>query len=78
MGSTSSSSSTDVVTAKLILQDGRPQEFPYPVEVSYVLQKNPACFICNSDEMDLDDIVSAMNDAETMSFNRVSFILLCH
>ncbi|EXB96695.1 hypothetical protein L484_011736 [Morus notabilis] len=55
MGICSSTSATHVATAKLILQDGRLQEFAYPVKVSYVLQKNPSCFICNSDEMDFDD-----------------------
>ncbi|CAK9173024.1 unnamed protein product [Ilex paraguariensis] len=55
MGLCSSCESTSVATAKLILQDGRLQEFSYPVKVWYVLQKNPSCFICNSDEMDFDD-----------------------
>ncbi|KAK9008577.1 hypothetical protein V6N11_075466 [Hibiscus sabdariffa] len=41
-----------VATTKLILRDGRLQEFHYPVKVSYVLQMNPMCFLCNADEMD--------------------------
>ncbi|XP_059458561.1 uncharacterized protein LOC132188174 isoform X2 [Corylus avellana] len=75
MGNCNSSSSTDVATAKLILQDGRLQEFSYPVKVSYLLQKNPTCFICNSDEMDFDDVVSAVNDNEVLQPGQLYFAL---
>ncbi|KAK4416266.1 hypothetical protein Salat_2452100 [Sesamum alatum] len=75
MGICSSCDSTSVATAKLILDDGRLQEFPYPVKVSYVLQKNPACFICNSDEMDFDDVVSAVSDEEELQPGQLYFAL---
>lgn len=75
MGNCNSSSSTDVATAKLILQDGRLQEFSYPVKVSYLLQKNPTCFICNSDEMDFDDVVSAVNDNDVLQPGQLYFAL---
>ncbi|KAK9990506.1 hypothetical protein SO802_025491 [Lithocarpus litseifolius] len=75
MGICSSSDSTNVATAKLILQDGRLQEFSYPVKVSYVLQKNPSCFICNSDEMDFDDVVSAVNDEDELQLGQLYFAL---
>ncbi|XP_062156283.1 uncharacterized protein LOC133864090 [Alnus glutinosa] len=75
MGNCNSSSSTDVATAKLILHDGRLQEFSYPVKVSYLLQKNPTCFICNSDEMDFDDVVSAVNDNEELQPGQLYFAL---
>ncbi|KAF4380671.1 hypothetical protein F8388_017025 [Cannabis sativa] len=75
MGICSSTNSTHVATAKLILQDGKLQEFSYPVRVSYVLQKNPACFICNSDEMDFDDVVSAVNDEEELQPGQLYFAL---
>ena len=56
MGSNCSScESTDVATAKVILQDGRLQEFACPIKVSQVLERNPNCFICNSDDMDFND-----------------------
>lgn len=74
-GMCSSCESTNVVTAKLILQDGRLQEYSYPVKVSYVLQKNPACFICNSDEMDFDDVVSAVSDEEELQLGQLYFAL---
>ncbi|XP_042506732.1 uncharacterized protein LOC122083108 [Macadamia integrifolia] len=66
---------TSVATAKLILQDGQLQEFPYPVKVSEVLQKNPSCFICNSDEMDFDDFVSAINEEEVLQPGQLYFVL---
>ncbi|XP_008241600.1 PREDICTED: uncharacterized protein LOC103340016, partial [Prunus mume] len=75
MGICSSSGSTQVATAKLILQDGKLQEYPYPVKVSYVLQKNPASFICNSDEMDFDDIVQAVNENEELQPGQLYFAL---
>ncbi|KAA8547292.1 hypothetical protein F0562_003844 [Nyssa sinensis] len=75
MGICSSLESTSVATAKLILHDGRLQEFSYPVKVSYVLQRNPACFICNSDEMDFDDVVSAISDDEELQPGQIYFAL---
>ncbi|PIN21510.1 hypothetical protein CDL12_05780 [Handroanthus impetiginosus] len=75
MGICSSCESTSVATAKLILDDGRLQEFPHPVKVSYVLQKNPAYFICNSDEMDFDDVVSAVSDEEELQPGQLYFAL---
>ncbi|GMI86429.1 hypothetical protein like AT2G23690 [Hibiscus trionum] len=75
MGICSSCDSTHVATAKLILQDGRLQEFPYPVKVSYVLQRNPMCFICNSDEMDFDDVASAIEEDEELQPGQLYFAL---
>lgn len=64
-----------MATAKLILQDGRLEEFSYPVKVSYVLQKNPSSFICNSDEMDFDDVVSVIQDDEELQPGQLYFAL---
>ncbi|KAE8703793.1 STS14 protein-like [Hibiscus syriacus] len=75
MGISSSCDSNHVATAKLILQDGRLQEFPYPVKVSYVLQMNPACFICNSDEMNFDDVVSPIGEDEELLPGQLYFSL---
>ncbi|GMI68109.1 hypothetical protein like AT2G23690 [Hibiscus trionum] len=75
MGICSSCDSTHVATAKLILQDGRLQEFPFPVKVSYVLQRNPMCFICNSDEMDFDDVASAIEEDEELQPGQLYFAL---
>ncbi|XP_065875290.1 uncharacterized protein [Euphorbia lathyris] len=75
MGICSSCDSTHVATAKLILQDGRLQEFSYPIKVSYVLQKNPTYFICNADEMDFDDVLSAINDDEELQPGQLYFAL---
>ncbi|KAK8674028.1 hypothetical protein V6N13_112332 [Hibiscus sabdariffa] len=75
MGICSSCDSNHAATAKLILQDGRLQEFAYPVKVSYVLQMNPTCFICNSDEMDFDDVVSAIGEDEELHPGQLYFAL---
>ncbi|KAL6224700.1 PREDICTED: uncharacterized protein LOC101314471 [Fragaria vesca subsp. vesca] len=75
MGICSSTGSTQVATAKLILPDGKLQEYSYPVRVSYVLQKHPACFICNADEMDFDDVISAVNDDDELHPGQLYFAL---
>lgn len=75
MGICSSCNSTSVATAKLILQDGQLLEFSYPVKVSYLLQKNPSTFICNSDEMEFDDVVSAISDDEELEPGQLYFAL---
>ncbi|XP_068655557.1 uncharacterized protein [Aristolochia californica] len=75
MGICHSCDSTAVATAKIILQDGKLQEFSYPVKVSYVLQRNPSCFICNSDEMDFDDFVSAIGGDEELQPGQLYFAL---
>ncbi|XP_010446732.1 PREDICTED: uncharacterized protein LOC104729489 [Camelina sativa] len=75
MGICSSSESTQVATAKLILQDGRMMEFANPVKVGYVLLKYPMCFICNSDDMDFDDAVSAISADEELQLGQIYFAL---
>ncbi|KAG7641822.1 hypothetical protein ISN44_As02g018050 [Arabidopsis suecica] len=75
MGICSSYESTQVVTAKLILHDGRMMEFTSPVKVGYVLQKNPMCFICNSDDMDFDNVVSAISADEEFQLGQLYFAL---
>ncbi|XP_052196975.1 uncharacterized protein LOC127804205 [Diospyros lotus] len=75
MGICSSCESSSVTTAKLILQDGRLQEFSYPVKASYVMQKDPSSFICNSDEMEFDVVVSAIGDDEELQPGQLYFVL---
>ncbi|XP_071727884.1 uncharacterized protein [Rutidosis leptorrhynchoides] len=75
MGICSSCESTSVATAKLISHDGRLQEFSYPVKVSYVLLNNPSTFICNSDEMEFDDVVTAISDDDVLQLGQLYFAL---
>ncbi|XP_058068897.1 uncharacterized protein LOC131218236 [Magnolia sinica] len=75
MGNCRSCETTSVATAKLILHDGKLQEFPYPVKVSHVLQRDPTCFICDSDEMGLDDFVSAIGGDEELKPGQLYFAL---
>ncbi|CAA0832752.1 Unknown protein [Striga hermonthica] len=75
MGICSSCESTTVATAKLIMDDGGLQEFTCPVKVSYVLQTNPACFICNSDEMEFGDVVSPVSDDDELQPGQLYFAL---
>ncbi|KAL4361699.1 hypothetical protein GQ457_04G018000 [Hibiscus cannabinus] len=75
MGICSSCESTHVATAKLILHDGRLQEFPHPVKVSYVLQNNPMCFICNADDLDFGDVASAIEEDHLLQPGLLYFAL---
>ncbi|XP_074278832.1 uncharacterized protein LOC141602453 [Silene latifolia] len=75
MGLCVSCTSTSVATAKLILQDGRLQEFSYPVKVSYIISRDPNIFICNSDEMEFDDVVSAIREDEELQPGELYFAL---
>ena len=62
-------------TAKLVVHDGRFQEFSYPVKVSYLLQVYQNCFICNSDDMDFDDVVKAVHDNGVLQPGQLYFAL---
>ncbi|XP_057443708.1 uncharacterized protein LOC130735842 [Lotus japonicus] len=75
MGNCKSSDSTQVATAKLVLHDGRLQEFSYPVKVSYLMQAYPACFICNSDELGFDDVVTAVDENQVLQPGQLYFAL---
>lgn len=72
---TSCHSTTTVATAKLILPDGTLQEFPYPIKVSEVLHKNPSTFLCNSDEMDFDDVVTPLPNKADLQPGQLYFAL---
>ncbi|KAI4314901.1 hypothetical protein L6164_027764 [Bauhinia variegata] len=75
MGNCVSGDSAGVATVKLVVHDGRFQEFPYPVKVSYVLQKYPMCFICNADEMEFGDVVRAIREEEELQPGQLYFAL---
>ncbi|KAI3717032.1 hypothetical protein L1987_68345 [Smallanthus sonchifolius] len=78
MGICCSCHPTSVVTGKLILPDGSLQEFSYPVKVSDVLRKNPSTFICNSDDMDFDNVVSPIKDDDKLQPGQLYFALPLH
>ncbi|EOA14145.1 hypothetical protein CARUB_v10027290mg [Capsella rubella] len=75
MGACVSRESLRSDSAKLILLDGTLQEFSSPVKVWQILQKNPTCFVCNSDEMDFDDAVSAVSGNEELRSGQLYFVL---
>ncbi|XP_071696223.1 uncharacterized protein [Rutidosis leptorrhynchoides] len=72
---TSTHSTSSIATAKLILPDGTLQEFSQPIKVSHVINKYPSTFICNSDEMDFDDVVSPIKDNEELQLGQLYFAL---
>ncbi|KAL5704955.1 hypothetical protein ACHQM5_023311 [Ranunculus cassubicifolius] len=75
MGNCTSYGSASTSAAKLILQNGEMEEFSYPVRVSYLLQKYPSCFICDSDSLEYDDFVSAINGDEELQPGHLYFAL---
>lgn len=64
-----------VPTGKLILPDGRLQQFFHPTKVSDVLHHHPSTFICNSDEMDFDDVVSPIKHDDHLQPGQLYFAL---
>ncbi|KAK1438965.1 hypothetical protein QVD17_04778 [Tagetes erecta] len=62
-------------TGKLILPDGRLQQFFHPTKVSDVLHNHPSTFICNSDEMDFDDVVSPIKNDDDLQLGQLYFAL---
>ncbi|XP_062108382.1 uncharacterized protein LOC133819209 [Humulus lupulus] len=72
-----SSLSSAITTAKLILQDGELREFSRPIKVSQVLQNvdNSANFICDSDDIDFGQFVSAINEDEELQLGQLYFVL---
>ncbi|XP_072989835.1 uncharacterized protein [Typha latifolia] len=78
MGACNSCEATAVApaTAKVVLLDGRLQEFVGPVKASHVLQKDDSmCFVCSSDDMELDDFVSALGAEEELQPGQLYFLL---
>ncbi|KAL0412513.1 UNVERIFIED_CONTAM: hypothetical protein Sradi_1453000 [Sesamum radiatum] len=75
MGSCWSHESTSALTAKLILLDGQLQEFSWPVRVSSLLHSNSGCFICSSEEMELDEFAAAMGGDEVLQPGELYFEL---
>ncbi|KAL6209673.1 hypothetical protein ACLB2K_020613 [Fragaria x ananassa] len=72
----SSSSSTSVATTKLVLPDGQLQEFSNPIRASYVLQKiSSPGFVCDADDMDLGDFITAVNGDEELQLGQLYFVL---
>ncbi|KAF8101443.1 hypothetical protein N665_0205s0036 [Sinapis alba] len=75
MGACVSRESMSGDSAKVILFDGTLQEFSSPVKVWQILQKYPTSFVCNSDEMDFDDTVSAVSGNEELRSGQLYFVL---
>ncbi|XP_031483743.1 uncharacterized protein LOC116253114 [Nymphaea colorata] len=62
-------------TAKLVLPDGDLEEFASPVKASYLLRRDPSCFICHSDDMEFDGFVSAVGAEEELQPGHLYFAL---
>ncbi|KAK9669918.1 hypothetical protein RND81_13G164000 [Saponaria officinalis] len=75
MGQCRSSTLKSFGTAKLILQDGSLEEFSYPTKVSTILSTKPNTFICNSDEMEFDDVITAVKDNDELQLGQLYFAL---
>ncbi|KDP46203.1 hypothetical protein JCGZ_10043 [Jatropha curcas] len=71
----SSQELTSLPTAKLIFKDGHIEEFPYPIRVSHLLQRNPNCFICNTDDMDYDNYIPAIDGDKELQLGQIYFAL---
>ncbi|KAL9327016.1 hypothetical protein ACSQ67_007661 [Phaseolus vulgaris] len=75
MGNCFYSQTTKMPTAKVVVHDGRMEEFSYPVKVSYLLQLYPTCFICDSDEISFDHVVTAVHHDHELKLGQLYFAL---
>lgn len=75
MGNRTSYAPEPMRTAKLILLDGKLEEFSYPEKVSNLLKRNPDCFICNAEEMEFDGLVGAVDGDEELEPGQLYFEL---
>ncbi|KAG1347989.1 hypothetical protein COCNU_06G018180 [Cocos nucifera] len=66
---------TPAKTAKVILPDGELREYDRPVRVSHVLQRDPTCFVCDADVMEIDGFVSAVEADEELRPGNLYFLL---
>ncbi|XP_008813826.2 uncharacterized protein LOC103724372 [Phoenix dactylifera] len=66
---------TTVATAKVIFTDGELREYDRSVRVSHVLQKDPTCFVCDADVMEIDGFVSAVGGGEELRPGNLYFLL---
>ncbi|XP_010906915.2 uncharacterized protein [Elaeis guineensis] len=62
-------------TVKVVLQDGKLEEFLRPVKAAHVLQENPMSFVCNSDDMKFGGFVSAVGADEELHPGQLYFLL---
>ncbi|KAK1560998.1 hypothetical protein Q3G72_033288 [Acer saccharum] len=69
-GSSSSS------TAKIIHHlDGKLQEFKLPTKAGQVLSKNPNCFLCCSDTMQIDSPLHHTKEDEQLQIGQIYFLM---
>ncbi|KAL3538930.1 hypothetical protein ACH5RR_002296 [Cinchona calisaya] len=62
-------------TAKLILLDGKLEEFSYPEKVSNLMKRNADCFICNAEEMEFDGLIRGVDSDEELQPGQLYFEL---
>ncbi|KAJ8492600.1 hypothetical protein OPV22_014321 [Ensete ventricosum] len=62
-------------TAKLVLQDGKLQEFSRPVKASHVLRKDLARFVRNAYDMEFDDFISPIHAEDGLRPGLLYFLL---
>lgn len=76
MGICTSCEATAVAsTTKVIMEDGQLREFSGPVSAAQVLRKDAGCFVCNADDMEFDDYVTAVGSDEELRPGQLYFVL---
>ncbi|XP_059295415.1 uncharacterized protein LOC132048744 [Lycium ferocissimum] len=75
MGNCGSCKSKSKATAKLVHLDGELEEFFSPIKVSNLENSAATTFICNSDEMEFDEYVTALGDNDQLLLGKLYFEL---
>jgi PADRE domain len=76
MGQCTSVQATSPATVKLILPDGSLREFSWSVRPTYILSKEEqTSFICDSDTMEIEQIVTAVSANKELRLGQIYFVL---
>ncbi|KAL6001954.1 hypothetical protein ACLOJK_040518 [Asimina triloba] len=65
----------DGVVKVIHAAEGRLQEFRRPVVAGQVVAKNPNCFLCSSERMDVDVPAPSVGDDEVLQTDQVYFLM---
>ncbi|XP_078180111.1 uncharacterized protein LOC144574120 [Carex rostrata] len=76
MGQCTSVQATSPASVKLILSDGGLREFSWPIKPAYILGKEEqTSFVCDSDTMEIDQIVTATASNKELRLGQIYFVL---
>ncbi|KAL5557201.1 hypothetical protein UlMin_039437 [Ulmus minor] len=62
-------------TTRVILADGRLQEFKQPIKARHVISQNPNCILCSCESMSVGTTAEQVPEEEELQPNQIYFVL---